>query len=60
MKIEELIHELKKIKKRQHEAMENDDCNFDVDHRKADQLLLEYIDNEEVTEIFHSIKKWYS
>lgn len=29
-------------------------------HKKADQALLAYIDDEEVTEMFKLIKKYYS
>ena len=29
-------------------------------HMEADQLLLEYIGDEEVTEIFNSARKWYA
>jgi hypothetical protein len=30
------------------------------DHKQADSLLLEYIDDEKVTELFQAIDKWYS
>ncbi len=53
MKIEELIKELKRIKD---EYEHDQECA----HIEADQLLLKYINNEEVTEIFDSIEKWYS
>lgn len=55
MKIEELIERLLKIKDKQEDDM---DCSDD--HMEADHLLLEYIDNEEVSEAFESIEKWYS
>ena len=29
-------------------------------HAKADQLLLDYINDEKVTEAFNKIKKWYA
>lgn len=62
MNLEELIKELKKIKKVQDKRIERGDMcgDFDDDHIKADELLLEYIDNEDVTDIFESIEKWYS
>jgi hypothetical protein len=62
MKIEELIEELEKIKERQDlQTSKGELCgNFDDDHIEADELLLEYINNQEVIEIFESIEKWYS
>ena len=38
-------------------------CNTDDserDHIKADQLLLAYINDPEITEVFDAIEKWYS
>lgn len=32
----------------------------EVDHVKADNLLLEYIDCPDVTKIFNNIEKWYA
>ena len=32
----------------------------EVDHMEADQLLLDYINDEEITMAFDSIKKWYA
>lgn len=49
---EELIEALKEI------AANNDD--EEVDHARADALLLEYIGDNEVTEAFDSINKWYA
>ena len=34
--------------------------NQDEAHRQADSALLSYIDNEEVSDLFDSIGKWYS
>ncbi len=34
--------------------------NCDDDHVEADQLLLKYIDDDQVTFAFESIEKWYS
>lgn len=62
MKIEELIEKLKKIKERQDRHIEQGGIygDFDDDHIEADELLLEYIADTEVKEIFDSIEKWYS
>lgn len=30
------------------------------DHEQADQLLLDFIDDPEVTNAFYSIRKWYA
>lgn len=30
------------------------------DHLDADKALLKYINDPEITEAFHNIKKWYS
>lgn len=32
----------------------------EVAHSAADQLLIEYIDDEEIADLFKSIVKWYS
>lgn len=48
---EELIKKLK------------EECNTDdpeMDHIKADRLLLEFIDDELVTEAFKNIEMWYA
>jgi hypothetical protein len=29
-------------------------------HEEADNLLLEYIDDQDITEAFNAIEKWYS
>jgi hypothetical protein len=29
-------------------------------HIKADELLLEFINDEEISQTFHNIEKWYS
>ncbi len=34
--------------------------NVDADHRKADELLLEYINDPEITEAFEEMEKYYS
>lgn len=38
-------------------------CNSgdeEIDHSNADRILLEYINDEEVTKAFHDIDKWYA
>lgn len=52
MTIDELVEKLIEI---QHS--ENDE---EQDHIDADNLLLEFINNEKVTEAFNNIYKWYS
>ena len=34
--------------------------DLEINHIDADDLLLEYINDEEVSEAFHSIDKWYA
>ncbi len=48
---EELVKELK--------ALQNGG-DEESDHARADNLLLEYINDEEVDEAFDKIEKWYS
>jgi len=50
---EELIEELKKIASR-------GSYDIEVNHAEADDLLLEYINDEEVTKAYSSIEKWYA
>lgn len=52
MSIEKLIEELNKIAKNAYDE--------ESDHSQADKLLLEFINNEEVTKAFNSIDKWYA
>lgn len=52
MNKEELIKKIKFIRDNGNDP-ETDHCNLD-------DLLLEYINNKEVTELFNSIRKWYS
>lgn len=49
---QELIEKLRNIQKN----------NFDLEsnHGDADDLLLEYIDDKEVTKAFNDIDKWYA
>lgn len=60
MKIEELIEGLINIKDKQDDRGGFVCGDFQDDHRDADELLLEYIDNEEVTNAFDEIDKWYA
>lgn len=48
-----LITELQKISR-----TENDD--FEETHYKADMLLLQYINDEEITEAYENVGKWYA
>lgn len=50
---EELITELEKLVK-----TENDD--YETTHAKADMLLIQYINDEEITEAYDNVGKWYA
>ena len=50
---EELVKELMKL-------AEKEDYDHEVDHRYADNLLLEYIDDEKVYDAYDAIDKWYA
>lgn len=47
---EELLKEFKKLRK------------FDTEtaHFKADELLLQYINDTEITKVFDKLEKWYA
>ena len=51
-----LVSKLNKIS----ELQESGDGDYEYHHAKADQLLLDYINNEKITEAFNKIKKWYA
>lgn len=51
-----LVSELNKIVEQQ----KSGDGDYEFHHAKADELLLSYINNENVTEAFNKIEKWYS
>lgn len=53
--LEQLIAELKKLR----EAQEVD-ADIEENHRKADMLLLDYINNKEVTHLFLDLDRWYA
>ena len=40
-------------------SQETGDFDTEMDHVTADELLLEYINDSEVSELFNSIHKWY-
>lgn len=52
MNIEELKEQLR--------AIADNPGQIDEDHIHADVLLLKYINDPEVTELFESIEKWYA
>lgn len=54
MKRNELLKNLEEIAKRQKRTP-----NWDWDHEQADQLLLEYINDPEITKAFYNIEKHY-
>ena len=53
MTIEELREEMKLINKRYRDDPE-------ICHTKIDRLLLEYVDDTEVKELYNEIRKWYA
>ena len=59
--LQDLKNELNAIIKDQEQARaQNQFKDLEEDHIKADNLLLKYIQNEEVSNLFHSIDKWYA
>ena len=50
MNIKELKEKLKSI---------NPNWDVEMNHVRADELLLEYINDPEVTQLFDNIEKWY-
>lgn len=41
--------------------LKNCDSNdYEVEHLKADEILLEYINDEEIEEAYNKIHKWYA
>lgn len=55
--LELLKSKLRDIVRRQEN--EDPDSDPEIDHATADELLLEYINDSEVSELFESIHKWY-
>ncbi len=55
MKKEELLKELAK-----EETYNDGTMDIEKTHIKADELLLKFINDPEVTEVFNKICKWYA
>jgi len=53
MNIDELKEKLKEI-------VAKDGFDEETEHMDADKALLDYINDDEVSELFDSIKKWYA
>lgn len=63
MTINELVEQLKYISDHElRSPMSNNKPFISIDeaHERADELLLEFINNEEVTNTFNAIEKWYA
>jgi hypothetical protein len=63
MTIEELRDELRKIKAQQDARKPGTVKGASdpaVQHMRADEFLLDFINDEEVTRLFRSLTKWYS
>lgn len=54
MERSELVRKLEEL-----QAVQKTDPDWSWHHEKADQLLLDYIDDPEVTNAFYNINKWY-
>jgi len=52
MKKEELIEKLK--------GLHGEDADAEIVHGMADKLLLEFINDPEVTEAFEKVGRWYA
>lgn len=57
---QELIKELKKLQTRKINIFGVETLDKEENHIMADSLLLKYIDDEEVTNAFKKINKWYA
>lgn len=55
---EQLILELKEIPKKYNSNKSSYDG--ETAHIEADELLLRYINDKEITEAFNNIEKWYA
>lgn len=63
-----MLRELREVRDKQGMAKEDiikqlKECNsgdLEGDHGKADKLLLKYINDKEVKEVFDNIEKWYA
>lgn len=49
---------LKELKQKMLQIKKIDD--EEIRHKELDKLLLKYINDEKITTIFNSIKKWYA
>lgn len=58
MSIEELVDKLKEIAARQEDRTHY--CDRQENHSEADGLILSFIDDQRVTDAYHSIEKWYA
>ena len=52
----DVLYELRQIEAGQKGGASEPEC----DHDRADGLLLDYIDDDEVREAFNAIRKWYA
>ena len=57
---EELIQKLNEISTRKCVIMGIETVDKEYNHIDADNLLLEYINDTDVTKAFNNIKKWYA
>jgi hypothetical protein len=57
---DELVQRLRAIKAQQEAPPPAPVFDEEVDHIEVDGLLLAFINDDEVTQIFDSIAKWYS
>ncbi len=57
---DELLFRLKVIKEQQDKLTKTGYGDIEMDHVEADELLLKYINDKEVTAMFESIHKWYA
>jgi hypothetical protein len=54
MSIEELREKLRAL------LEDREDADTENDHVRADDLLLDYINDAEVSEAFNALEKWYA
>lgn len=60
MNKKELVEKLKALKGKEINLFGNVTIDEEGNHIEADNLLLEYINDEEVTNAFKDIEKWYA
>lgn len=56
----ELLEKLKLLKDRKFVYGNYETIDCESNHIDADNLLLEYINDKDITDAFEQIKKWYS